>query len=137
MTVLFGNQKKWTKKGLGWCFAAVAVLFTIYLDVYLNETITPLAVIIQLIGVSISVYQGIHNLNKPQKAYVKADDNCLSIYRSPWTPRETINCDEINGYYTVSTLLVLQLKNGREAQFDLELFSESDVTGIKRLIESK
>lgn len=124
-------------KGMTWFLSAAVFLFIIYLDVYINGTITPWAVTIQIIGVSISVYQGIHNLNKPQKAYVKADNRCLSIYRSPWTPRETIDFNEIKDYYTVSTLLVLQLKNGRESQFDLELFSESDVTGIKRLIESK
>src|SRR5699024_11834660 len=92
---------------------------------------------IQNIEVYSIVYQDIYNLNKPKKAYVKADNRCLSIYRSPWTPRETIDFNQIKDYYTVSTLLVLQLKNGRESQFDLELFSESDVTGIKRLIESK
>ncbi|MBU5466074.1 hypothetical protein KQI49_04420 [Virgibacillus sp. MSJ-26] len=76
-------------------------------------------------------------MNKPQKAYVRAHDDHLSIYRSSWTPRERIRYDKIEDYYTVSSLLVLQLKSGRESQFDLDLFSMSDVEGIKRLIETK
>lgn len=137
MTVLFGNQKKWTLKGLGWFLVALVVLFIIYTDVYLKGTITPLLLIIQLLAVLTSVYQGIHNMNKPQKAYVRAHDDHLSIYRSSWTPRERIRYDKIEDYYTVSSLLVLQLKSGRESQFDLDLFSMSDVEGIKRLIETK
>jgi len=136
MEILFGNQKKWTLKGFGWFLGALGVLFTIYLDVYLKGTITPLLLFLQLLAILTSVYQGVHNMNKPQKAYVRAHDDHLSIYRSSWTPRERIRYDKIEDYYTVSSLLILQFKSGRESQFDLDLFSKSEVEGIKRLIET-
>lgn len=137
MAILFGNQKKWMLKGLGWFFGALVVLFTLYLDVNLNGTIRPIVVNFQLLAVVISIYQGIHNMNKPQMAYVQANDDVLSIYRSAWTPREKVRYDEIEDYYFVSTLFVLQLKNGKEKQFDVEMFSNDEVKGIEEIIGAK
>src|SRR5699024_3620418 len=119
MAIFFGNQKKWMWKGIGWFIGALGMLFTIYLDAYFNGSIRPAVLVIQLLTVAISSYQGIHHMTKHEKAYVKANADHLSIYRSSWTPREKVRYDEVEGFYTVSTLLVLQLKNDRESQFDL------------------
>lgn len=137
MTIYFGNHRKWMLKGLGWFSVSLLTLFSVYLEAYINGQVRPAVLIIQLVAVMVSVYQGIQDMKKPQKAYVQANTDGFLVHRSSWTPRERINYDSIKNYYSVSELFVFQLKNGKETQFDLEPFSNSEVKGIKRIVEVK
>lgn len=137
MTIVFGEERKWMKKALSWFFAALFVVFSMFLETYLHGYIRLPLVIIQLVLIALFLYQAVHHMNKQNKAYIKVDDHQISIYRSSWTPMQKVDFSKVIDFYEVGTLMILRLKSNQEVPFETDLFSEQECREIKKLIGEK